>query len=65
MASSTVRAVSGLAIMSSTHFSKEKVVAEVPAGAATAMEAAMARTTRGRVNLTILAVVLGNLVSEA
>jgi hypothetical protein len=54
-ASSTERAVSGLAMMSSTQASKEKVLAEVTAGAA-ATEAAMARAARGRANLTIVVV---------
>jgi hypothetical protein len=54
-ASSTERAVSGLAMMSSTQASKEKVLAEVVAGAgAAATEAAVARAARGRANLTIL-----------
>ena len=61
MASSTVRAVSGWAMMSSTHASKENVApdtaVEASAGAgAAATEAAIARATKGRVNLTILAV---------
>lgn len=53
MASSGVKAVSGLAMMSSTHCANEKVVPEVTAGTAAA-EAAVARTARGRAGLTIV-----------
>lgn len=52
-ACSGLRAVSGLAIMSSTHEVKEKVVSEDGAGAAVTA-AAMARATTEAVNLTIL-----------
>lgn len=52
MASSTVRAVSGWEMMSSTHCAKEKVVGDVPAGRA-ATEATIARAARGIAVLTI------------
>jgi hypothetical protein len=60
----TVKAVSGLAMMSSTHASKEKVVLETAGAASTragaaATEVAMARATRGRASLTILDVGFG------
>jgi hypothetical protein len=69
MASSTVRAVSGWAMMSSTHASKEKVVPETAVEASTgagaaATEAAMARATKGRVNLTILTIDCSELKAE-
>jgi hypothetical protein len=53
-ASSTVRAVSGWAMMSSTHCSKEKVVEEVVAAGRAASEAAMTKAVRGIAILTIL-----------
>jgi len=51
--SSGERADSGWAIRSSTHWEKEKVVAEVAAGRA-AVVAAIARASRGRETLTIV-----------